>query len=122
MKPVWHNAIEEAAFRETRCRLCFQPDEALKRITNQGPGCAHLARAADGKMPKAWSKRRNPVLGDTYKCDDFIDKPPVNRRKTAPADTTPMLDAEPDDYRLVPVDGWPDYRAEQRKQREGDHQ
>lgn len=121
-RPVWANAIEEAAFRESRCARCFQPDEARKRITEQGDGCPHLARAATGRMPKVWTRRRNAVMGDTYRCDDYTDKPATNRRGTAPADTVPMLEPEPDDYRLIPVEGWPDYRAEARKTKEGDHQ
>ena len=110
-KPVWNNPIEEAAWRETNCRICFQPDEAAKRITGQGPGCPHLARATDGRLPKAWTLRRNEIMGRKYHCADFIKEPPTNRRKTAPADTPPMLGIEPDDYRLIPVEGWPDYRA-----------
>lgn len=124
-KDVWRNDIERAAWVEKNCRVCFQPDEALARATG-GPkvhGCPHLIRSLTNKLPQPWKRRRNAVIGETYKCEAFLDKPPVvNRRKSAPADTIPMLDPEPDDYNLVPVEGWPDYRAEARKQKEGDHQ
>lgn len=121
-KNVWANPIEEAAFREKTCRTCFQPDEASKRIRGGGPGCPHLARAATNKLPTPWTLRRNATMGDTYRCAARMDKPAVTRRGIAPADTAPMLDVAPDDYHLVPVDGWPDYKAEARKQKDGDHQ
>lgn len=120
-KPVWANPIEEAAWIETNCARCFQPDEATKRITGTGPGCPHLARAAQGRLPAAWTRRRNAVMGDTYRCADQLKKPPVNRRSTGPADTPPMLDVTPTDRNLIPVDGWPDWKAERRKG-EVDHQ
>jgi hypothetical protein len=121
-KPVWANDIERDAWVEKNCRVCFQPDEALKRITGDGPGCPHLARAENNKMPNAWTRRRNAVMGETYRCADFQKRPAVNRRPTADVEIEPMLDVEPAERHLVPVDGWPDYRAEQRKTKEGDHQ
>lgn len=121
-KPVWYNDIQRDAWMEKHCRVCFQPDEARKRVIGTGPGCPHLVRAEKGKLPKAWTLRRNAVWGETYRCADFLDQPPVNRRRAAEESTPPMFDVEPVDRNLVPVDGWVDYRAEARKQREGDHQ
>jgi hypothetical protein len=124
-KPIWHNAIEEEAFRETTCLRCFQPDQAKLRAMNLGEGCPHLIRAAANKMPAPWIKRRgnDAVLGKTYKCADFLAKPPVNRRGSAPADTAPMF--EPDDavVDFVPIEGWPTAEDFGRKmKRETDHQ
>lgn len=124
-KRVWLNDVERDAFVEETCGRCFQPDQARVRLTGQGAGCPHLLRAEQNKMPKAWTRRNkgHAVMGSTYKCDDFTDKPPVNRRKTAPADTITMFDDVPDTRKsLVPVDGWPDYRAMQLELEEGDHQ
>jgi hypothetical protein len=121
-KPVWLNNIERDAWVEKNCRVCFQPDEALKRITDAGPGCPHLARAEKNKMPNAWTRRRNAVMGETYRCADFQKQPAVNRRPKADVEIEPMLDVDPAERHLVPVDGWPDYKAEQRKTKEGDHQ
>lgn len=122
-KPVWANPIEEAAFRESTCRQCFQPDEAQHRVLGTGEGCPHLAKAAADKLPKVWTRKRLPVLGKTYKCDDFRGKPKTTRRRSQAAITEPLLDLEPDDGRvLVPVDGWPDWAAEERKTKGGDHQ
>jgi hypothetical protein len=121
-KPVWASDIEEAAFRESQCRRCFQPAEAEKRVLGKGDGCPHLAKAADNKLPKAWTRKRLPVMGETYKCDDFQDKPKATRRRSKPAVTEPLIDVEPAELLLVPVDGWPDYRAEQRKDKKGEHQ
>jgi hypothetical protein len=121
---VWRNDIERNAWVEKNCRVCFQPDEALARATG-GPkvhGCPHLLRSLINKMPTPWKRRRTAPIGETYRCEAFMAKPPVNRRKKSTEETAPLLDVAPDDYNLIPVDGWPDYRAEQRKQKEGDHQ
>lgn len=121
-RPVWLNNIERNAWVERYCRTCFQPDEARRRITGDGPGCPLLARSDEGKLPTAWKFRRNAVFGETYHCGEYVAKPPSIARKTAPADTVSMFDPQPDEYRLVPVETWPDYRAEARKQKDGDHQ
>jgi hypothetical protein len=121
-QPVWLNDIERDAWVEKHCRICFQPDEAQRRITGNGPGCPHLARAEQNKLPTPWKRRRNPIMGDTYSCAEFTKKPPVSRRGTTAEETPPMLDVEEGGYMLVPVDNWPDYRAEAKKAKEGDHQ
>jgi hypothetical protein len=121
-RAVWLNPIEEAAFREKTCRTCFEPNEALQRITGDGNGCPHLAHAALGKLPKPWTLRRNATMGDTYRCEARMAKPAVARRGIATADTAPMLDIDEGEYLLVPVDGWPDYKAEAKRQKDGDHQ
>lgn len=122
MTDVWRNDIERAAFVESNCLRCFQPDEAAKRLTGNGPGCPHLARSMKNKMPAAWTRRRNAVMGVTFRCADFTPKPPVNRRAVSDEETPPMFDdIEPAEYLLVPVEGWEDYRAKAKKQKEGDH-
>lgn len=124
-KNVWRNAIEEQAFRETTCARCFQVDEAMLRAMGLGEGCPHLLRAAANKMPKIWIKRRgnDAVLGKTYKCADFLAKPPVNRRASAPADTTPMFDVDDTVVDFVPIENWPTAEDFGRKtQKETDHQ
>lgn len=109
------------------CSRCFQPDEARARAFTPDPplqhGCPHLHRAmVRDQMPGVWTRRRNGPLGETFKCEAFVGKPPVNRRGTVADETPPMFDAEPDEKLLVPVEGWPDYRGRDRKDREGDHQ
>lgn len=124
-KPVWANDLERDLFVEHNCRICFQPKEAEKRLGISDVGCPHLARAEENKLPKVWTKRRgnDAVLGKTFKCDDFLSQPAVNRRGTAPADTESMFGDMPSmEKSLVPVDGWPDYQALQRKSTKGDHQ
>jgi hypothetical protein len=40
-------------------------------------------------------------------------KKPVRRREAEPAATMPLFEEpEPQDRRLVPLDGWPDYHAQ----------
>lgn len=120
MPNVWKNPIECAAWVESNCDRCFQPDEARARLTGQH-GCPHLMRSLANKLPTPWTRRRNAPMGETYRCSAFMAKPPVVRRGSSPADTAPMLDAEPGEYLLIPVENWPDYRAEERKAKGGDH-
>lgn len=119
--PVWINKVERDAWVECHCAHCFQPDQALKRVTGKGDGCPLLASADNNRLPTQWTRRRNAVMGDTYKCSEYLKQPPVNRRAKSAEQPEPMIQVEPDDYNLVPVDGWPDYRAEARK-KEPDHQ
>lgn len=126
-KPVWAHPVEEAAWREKWCRTCFQPDELWKRIDGTGDGCPLLARAAQNKVPNQWTRRRNAVMGDTYRCSDYAPKSPVNRRKSTPADTIPIdelfdveINSGPAEF--VPVENWPDAQAFGIKQPRGvDH-
>lgn len=121
MKPVWANPVEAAAWQEKHCRICFQADEARKRVAGEGDGCPLWKQALANKLPTQWTRRRNAVMGDTYRCDSFLKQPPVARRPAAPAEIEPLLEVEPEDRFLVPVDGWPDWRAEARKGT-GEHQ
>lgn len=119
---VWYNKTERDCWVERWCRMCFQPDEATLRVTGKGEGCPHKAKGDEGKTPSVWTKKRGAVFGETYSCSEFLKKPPPNRRGNAPADTVAMFDVEPDEYKLVPVEGWKDYRDYGKKQKEGDHQ
>ena len=91
---VWYNQVERDAWVEKNCRVCFQPDEAMLRITGKGVGCPHKARGDAGKLPKPWTYRRTAVMGETYHCSEFQKQPPTNRRgkarpQTRPACSTP---------------------------------
>jgi putative SOS response-associated peptidase YedK len=121
-KPVWQHPVERDAWVEKNCRVCFQADEARKRVTGTGPGCPHLARGDENKMPKPWTRRRNAVWGETYRCAEFLDQPPVNRRTVSVEETPPMFDdIEAVDRNLVPVEGWPDWKAEERARKSKDN-
>jgi hypothetical protein len=114
-------ALELELFVEHTCSRCFQPGEAAERA-GIGPGCPHKHRALDrDQLPGAWTRRRNGPLGETFKCEDFTAKPPVNRRGVTQDTTETMFDVETADKLLVPVDGWPDYRGRDRKG-DRDHQ
>lgn len=125
-KDVWQNALEEKAFREDTCRVCYQRDEAILRTTGAGEGCPHLMRASQNKLPTAWTKRRgnDAVLGKTYRCSDKTAKPAVVRRKTSPADTVPMFEPELIEVDFVPVEGWPSAEdfGKAKKSKDSDHQ
>lgn len=115
-------ALETDMFADRTCRNCFQTDEATRRVLGKGFGCPILRRAATGRLPRQWRRRRNAPLGETFQCEDFTDKPPSSKRRHAPAVTLEMFDIEPAEVHLVPVDGWPDYRAQQSLDKHGDHQ
>lgn len=124
-KDVWRNKIERDAWVEKNCRVCYQPDEALARVTG-GPkvhGCPHLIRSLTNKLPTPWTRRRNAPIGETYRCEAYMAKPAVNRRAVSTEVTEALpLDVAEADRNLVPVEGWPDYKALERKAKEGDHQ
>jgi hypothetical protein len=120
--PVFSSRYEERAWRENHCDKCFQPDQALKRVADKGDGCPLLALAERGVKPEQWTKRRKAEMGNTYKCSDFAKTPPSQQRRRAPVQTEALFDdLDPAEKMLVPVDGWPDYKALQRKG-DGDHQ
>ncbi|MGE2714213.1 hypothetical protein ACQI4L_09160 [Mycolicibacterium litorale] len=114
---VFPSAYAERAWRESHCRRCYQPDEAMKRVVGSGPGCPLLQIAASGVVPEQWTKRRKAEMGNTYTCADFRKRPPVARKgRVEPMPQEELFDApEPAEKLLVPVEGWPDYAALQRK-------
>lgn len=121
-KPVWTSDVERDAWTEKNCRVCWQPDQADLRVLQRGQGCPHLLRAAAGKLPRIWTRRRNAVMSETYRCDDFIDKPPVRRRAQSTEESIPLFDTpEAKPATLIPVEGWPDYKALKHKAKGGDH-
>lgn len=115
--------LELQLFAETKCSGCHQPDQVTLRVNGRGNGCPHLRKATFfNKMPGAWKRKRFGALGDTFDCADYSATPPSTRRGRAPDETAPMFDVEPDEHRLIPVSGWPDYRARQAQGRETGHQ
>lgn len=115
MTPPFRNNIEDQAWRETWCRKCFQPDEARKRVADQGEGCPHLLQADRGHTPRVWTRRRDGAIGNTYRCDDYLDKPPATSRRVTDDTQDALFDAPLNQIvTLVPVAGWPDYRSAQR--------
>lgn len=114
---VFASTHEERAWRDTWCHRCFQPDEALKRVVGDGPGCPLLKIAEGGTVPEQWTLRRRAEMGNRYRCADFIKRPPVARKgRVEELPQEELFDMpEQTEKLLVPVDGWPDYAAQQRK-------
>lgn len=95
MPSPWRDSVERDAWVERNCRVCFQPDEARKRITGSGEGCPLLKQADRGELPAAWERRRNPALGETYKCDQFLKQPQtVARNENRGFIDLPLFDLE----------------------------
>lgn len=108
-------------FAAHTCSRCFHPDEAQARVIAASTGswfehgCPHLRRAFDrDQMPGAWERRRNGPLGETFKCADFTPQTASTRRGTVQDATEAMFDVDPGEKLLVPVDGWPDWKADER--------
>lgn len=118
MTKVWANPIEEAAWREKWCRRCFQQSEVMKRVMGTGDGCPLLIQATRGALPTQWKRRRNAIMSDTYKCSEYLDQPKVNRRAKSDEPDIPMFNLEPHEAPLIPVDGWPDWKAQRRERPE----
>lgn len=114
--------LELEMFEMHTCIKCFQPDEARHRVTGAGPGCPLLRRARRGQLPGKWKRRRFGPLGHTFTCEDFADRPASVKRTRAPAEDVPMFEPPAAERNLIPVDGWPDYRARARKAKDGEHQ
>jgi hypothetical protein len=108
---------------EKWCHTCFEPHEADKRLRGKGFGCPIMAMAlASDKKPKEWDRNSRATTADAaYTCHGYRDSPDAVRRRTVPDETLPLeLDVDERPIGLVPV-GWPDFRAEQRAQKGGDH-
>jgi hypothetical protein len=111
---------------ERWCDTCCQPDEVAKRLAGAGVGCPIIAKAVlSDRKPREWDRNnRAQTMDAAYKCNAYTHRPPVNRRAKA-NDETLSLFAEDEldhaDGHLVPVDGWPDYRARGRKDKGGAH-
>src|SRR5262245_46321794 len=98
---------------------CNYGEKARREYGHPTEGCPILRLAAQGVRPPQWRRFRGE-----WRCTDFLARPPVSQpRKTrsTAVDEPPMFDAEQQDRTLVAVDGWPDYRAESRRAKDGNH-
>jgi hypothetical protein len=97
--------------RLAACDTCCNYGEKARRVYgHQTDGCPILRLAAQGVRPPQWRRFRGEL-----RCTDFLARPPMGRShksRRAAVDEPPMFDIEPVGRRLVPVDGWPDYRAD----------
>lgn len=110
---VFPSPVAEQMWRERYCETCCQPAAAERRLLGRGPGCAIAAQALSEEVPVEWRRGRGHTgrAEDLFRCTKYLDRPPSTRRKTVPTSTEPMFDSPREDRRLVPVEGWPDYRA-----------
>jgi hypothetical protein len=107
------------------CHRCHQVDEVLARKGYAGaPGCPIKALALSGTVPDELepASYRQPEAKNRWRCIKYRDRPPVYKApKAAPeGEQGEMFDGDevlPAPRLLVPLDGWPDYRA----QREASH-
>lgn len=113
---IFANTYEADAFRETWCDRCYQVDQATLRATGKGSGCPLLQAASVGALPAQWTRRRQAAMGNTYRCSEFAKRPPVTRKGSIPEMPQEELFPiqEPADRLLIPVEGWPDYRAQKK--------
>lgn len=112
---LFPNQTARDVWRGHWCERCFQPDEAAKRLHDRGPGCPIIAKALErDRKPVEWVRNaRAATMSVAYGCNAFMKRPAVNRRATTECVTESLFDDEPIHVtrNLVPVEGWPDYRA-----------
>lgn len=93
------------------CHVCFQPDEAARRLQGKDTQCPILAKALrTDRKPVEWDRNtRTDEVWRTIKCNSHTPKPPIHRREKH-FDDVPMFDETPYkvDVGFVPVEGWPD--------------
>lgn len=121
---LFYSPTAAAIWREKWCDRCVQPDEVNRRDHGVGTGCPILAKAArTDRKPPEWDRNTGAKTMDAaYRCNAFLSQPAVLRRGTADDMTASMFDVEPAEGRdLIPVDGWPDYQALERKPSKGEH-
>jgi hypothetical protein len=120
---VFPSEVAEQLWRQHWCQTCFQPEEAARRLFDRGEGCPILALALSGTTPlefKRDGRRRSRNVVEAkklFRCTEYRDRPPMIRRPRAAASGTQESlfgELQPVDRLLVPVDGWPDYRAIER--------
>lgn len=100
---------------ERWCDTCFKPEQAELRLQGKGAGCPirNKALASDRKPPQWDRQPRADEMHRTIRCNSYEAKPPVARRRDAAAspDEAGLFDIDEHEVHLVPVEGWPDYRA-----------
>lgn len=120
-KPLFPSTTARDIWMGRWCETCCEPREADKRLRGKGFGCILRLEALGGLKPKAWDRNaRAATMDAAYTCNAFRDRPDVVRRATAVDETEPMFDVVHAPRNLIPIEGWPDYRAQQRKP-PGDH-
>ena len=120
---LFRNDTHRDVWQMRWCHTCFQPDEAARRLHGKGTVCPIWEKAIHTqRKPPQWDRMpRADTMDRTIRCNEYTDKPPLNRRQVS--QTThdePLLDVTPykTDIGYVPVDGWP----EKPKKDEVDHQ
>jgi hypothetical protein len=83
---VFPTQLTERLWVKRWCGNCFEPDEAMRRLFDRGPGCSILAKALTGIMPVQFKRDKSVTDGALYfSCSRFRDKPAVYRRPRAKA-------------------------------------
>lgn len=104
---LFRNSTHKELWRQSWCETCFQPDEAARRIQGKDTQCPIWAKAEFGRKPPQWDRTRSDEMEKSIKCNTYEERPAATKRGKKFEDV-PMLDVEPHEAPLVPVEGWPD--------------
>jgi hypothetical protein len=62
-----------------------------------------------GKKPIEWERNtRTDEMQRSIKCNAYQDRPMRIVKAEQQCETEPMFELEPAEFRLIPVEGWPD--------------
>jgi hypothetical protein len=115
--PLFPSKTAEGVWLEFNCHMCFQVDEAERRLHGKDKQCPIQKRALEsGRKPVKWDRNsRTKEMARAYKCREFKSRPDSTRRRIVNEfdtnqDSLFELTAEQlkQGNHLVPVEGWPD--------------
>lgn len=112
--PLFKTETAQGVWIEFNCHMCFQPDEAARRLHGKADAqCPIQKRALEsGRKPVKWDRNtRAREMQRAYKCREFKARPDSTQRRRVnefETDQDSLFDPKPVPYRFVPVDGWPD--------------
>ena len=121
--PLFRSVTAQEVWVSMNCHMCFQTDEAQRRLHGKDLQCPIQKRAlTSGRKPVQWDRNtRAKDMKSAYKCREFMRQPASTARaKVNEFDTNQdsLFEPTPTEYSFVPVEGWPD---RPRKGGDGDH-
>jgi hypothetical protein len=121
--PLFKSKTAEGVWLEFNCHMCFQVDEAERRLHGKDKQCPIQKRALEsGRKPVKWDRnQRARDMAHAYTCREFKSRPDSTARKRVnefdiPQDS--LFEIPEHEVEFVPVAGWPD---RPRKDNGGDH-
>jgi hypothetical protein len=110
---LFNSLTAQGIWLEMNCHLCFQVDEAARRLHGKDTQCPIQKRALEsGRKPTKWDRNpRAKEMERAYKCREFKSRPDSTARKRVnefDTDQDSLFEPRPEELKYVPVEGWPD--------------